>query len=113
MLVQFEKTERGILIQLPDEFGESPVFETGNMVDISRENGHFIMSRPDEPHYDIEEMIATITDENRHEEISSGPSVSSPVRRSKYTTQELLKGVTDENIHGEVDWGPPVGKEVW
>ena len=113
MQVPFEKTEQGVIIQLPAELIANSVFDNGNTVNIWRENDHFVMSHPDEPHYDIEEMIATITSENRHAEISTSNPTAPRVRRSKYTTQELLAGVTDENIHGEIDWGPPVGKEIW
>jgi len=73
MVVHFEKTEKGIIIQMPDELADSTVFDSGNTVDISRENGKLIVSRPDEPHIDIEVMIATITPENRHAEVKTGP----------------------------------------
>ncbi len=113
MLIEFQKTETGVTLHLPEDLADASVFDAGNLVDVSRENGHLIVRHPNEPHYDIEKMIASITDENRHEEIGTSAPADSPRRRSKYTTAELLKGVTDENIHGETDWGPPVGREVW
>ena len=73
MLVHFEKTENGIIIQMPDELAGISVFDSGDIVEVSRENGRVVISRPDEPPLDIEAMIATIMPENRHAEISTGP----------------------------------------
>ncbi len=73
MLVHFEKTEKGIVIQVPDEMADISVFASGDTVEVLHENGRLIVSRPDEPRFDIEAMIATITPENRHAEIKTGP----------------------------------------
>ncbi len=79
MLVHFEKTDQGIVLQLPDELAANPVFASGDVVNVSRENGRLVVTRPDEPTYDIEEMIASITEENRHAEISTGRPVGNEV----------------------------------
>ncbi len=79
MLVHFEKTDQGIVLQLPDELVENPVFDSGGMVNVTRENGRLVVTHPDEPTYDIGEMIASITDENRHAEISTGRPVGNEV----------------------------------
>ena len=79
MLVHFEKTERGIVFRLPEELALNPVFASGDVVEVSRENGRLVVTRPDEPKYDIEEMIASITDENRHAEISTCRPVGNKV----------------------------------
>ena len=73
MVVHFEKTKNGIVIQMPDELADSSVFATGDTIEVSRENGRVVISRPDEQPLDIEAMIATITPENRHAEIKTGP----------------------------------------
>ena len=73
MVVHFEKTEKGIIIQMPNELSDSSVFASGDIVEVSRENGRVVLSRPEEPPLDIEAMIATITPENRHAEIRTGP----------------------------------------
>ena len=79
MLVHFEKTDGGIVLQLPDELAANPVFASGDTVNVSRENGRLVVTKPGEPTYDIEEMIASITDENRHAEISTGRPVGNEV----------------------------------
>ena len=60
------------------------------MVDISRKNGHLIMSQPDELNIGTTPLL----------------------RRSKYTTAELVAKITDENMPEYIDFGPPVGREI-
>jgi antitoxin component of MazEF toxin-antitoxin module len=69
MQVQVERTDKGMLIAIPNELADS----FGDTVEIFRENGRVVISSPDEQPLDIEAMIATITPENRHAEIKTGP----------------------------------------
>ncbi len=69
MQVQVERTDKGMLVAIPDEFAGS----FGDTVEVYRENGRVVISRPEEAPLDIEAMIATITPENRHAEIRTGP----------------------------------------
>ena len=69
MQVQVERTDKGMLIAIPNELADS----FGDTVEVFRENGRVVIGRPEEPPLDIEAMIATITPENRHEEIRTGP----------------------------------------
>ena len=79
MLVHFEKTEHGIVLELPEELAQNTVFSSSSLVEVSRENGRLIVASPDDLHYDIEGMIATITDENRHAEISTSHPLGNEV----------------------------------
>ena len=108
MQVQIQKTDKGLVIPIPEDLVRESNFDQDSMVDITLQNGKLVVADPADPYYALEELLEGITEENRHPEISAAP-----IRRSKYTTEELLTGVTDDNIHGETDWGPPVGKEVW
>ena len=71
MLVQVERTDKGMLIAIPNELADG--FGFADMVEVRRESGHLVVLSPNEPHYNIAELIATITPENRHPEISTGP----------------------------------------
>ena len=71
MQVQVERTDKGVLIAIPDELADG--FGFGDTVEVRRENGCVVISRPEDPPLDIEAMIATITPENRHAEIRTGP----------------------------------------
>ncbi len=72
MLVQLQKTEQGLSIPIPEDLASKSSFNEDSVVEIRLENGKFVVASPDEPYYDIDAMIATITDENRHPEISTG-----------------------------------------
>ena len=103
MQVQVERTNKGMLITIPDELAES----FGDTVEVFRENGRVVISRPDDPHYTIEELLEGMTAENLHEEIAV-----SPPRRSKYRIEDLMARVTPENLPEKIDFGPPVGREL-
>lgn len=71
MQVQVERTDKGLMIAIPNELADG--FSFGDTVEVSRENGRVVLSRPEEPPLDIEARIATITPENRHAGIKTGP----------------------------------------
>lgn len=105
MQVQVERTDKGLLIAIPDELADG--FGFGDTVEVRRENGHLVVLSPNEPHYTIEELLEGMTEDNLHEEI-----VTSPPRRSKYRIEDLMARVTDENLPDKIDFGPPVGREL-
>ena len=73
MLVQLEKTEKGLTISLPDDLVQKSNFGPGSFVNVTLENGRFIVADPADPHYMIEELLEGMTEEHLHAEISTGP----------------------------------------
>lgn len=73
MLVQVEETDDSFLIPIPNEIAEKFGVGAGDVVDIVWENGRLVVSRLDKLPGDIDAMIMTITPENRHPEIRTGP----------------------------------------
>jgi|GEM_PF-1364910 len=105
MQVQVERTEKGLLIAIPNELADG--FGLDDTVEVRRENGHLLVLNPNEPHYMIEELLEGMTAEHLHEEIPT-----SPPRRSKYRLEDLMARVTEENLPDKIDFGPPVGREL-
>ena len=105
MQVQVERTDKGLLIAIPDELADG--FGFGDTVEVRRENGHLVVLSPNEPHHTIEELLEGMTADHLHEEIRV-----SPLRRSKYKIEDLMARVTEENLPDKIDFGPPVGREL-
>lgn len=86
----------------------------------------------------LDELVAGITDENRHDasdwgmECNPGPASEVAVQpedpgenrhtvdeiaaidpTARMTLAEMIERITPETLHDYVDFGPPVGKEVW
>lgn len=79
MQVHIRKTDEGLVIPVPETLASASELTENSVVEIALKNGKIVVSDPDEPIYDIEAMIASITDENRHAEISTGRPVGSEV----------------------------------
>jgi antitoxin MazE len=60
---------------LADEIG----LEVGSEVDLRVEHGRLKIYPPGAPRYTLEEVVAQITPENRHEEWDTGPPVGKEV----------------------------------
>ena len=73
MLVQMKKTEKGLVIPVPEDLAQKSKFGPDSMVNITLENGRFVVTDPNEPHYTIEELLEGMTEEHLHPEISTGP----------------------------------------
>ena len=73
MLVRVEEIDGRICIPILNEIAEKFGISAGDVVDIVWENGRLVVRRWDEPLDEIDAMILTITPENRHPEISTGP----------------------------------------
>ncbi len=73
MLVQLQKTDNGFLIPVPEDLAQASRFGSDSMVNITLENGRFVVADPNDPYYTIEELLEGMTAENLHEEISTGP----------------------------------------
>ncbi len=73
MLVQLEKTEKGLSIPVPEDLAQKSKFGPDSLVDITLENGRFVVADPADPHYTIEELLEGMTEEHLHAEISTGP----------------------------------------
>lgn len=79
MQVHIRKTDEGLVIPVPETLASASELTENSVVEIALKNGKIVVSDPDEPIYDIEAMIASITNENRHAEISTGRPVGSEV----------------------------------
>ena len=73
MLVQVEEIDGRLCIPIPEKIAEQFGISAGDAVDIVWQNGRFVVRRLDKPLDEIDAMILTITPENRHPEIHTGP----------------------------------------
>ena len=103
MQVRVERTDKELLVPIPNELADG----FGDTVEVWQENGRVVISRPDDPHHTIEDLLEGMTEEHLHPEITIG----SP-RHSKYRLEDLMARVTEENLPDKIDFGPPVGREL-
>lgn len=76
MLVQLEKSERGVTtIPLPENLASEPHMQPGETVELTFVDGRLLVVPVKEREETLEEMIARITPENIHPEVDFGPPV--------------------------------------
>jgi antitoxin MazE len=68
-----------VALVIPRSVADAARLEPGGVVDASVQDGKLIVAPADRPRYTLEELLAGVTDENRHGEISTGPAVGEEV----------------------------------
>jgi antitoxin MazE len=76
MLVQVAKWGNSLAVRIPAAYArEIGVTENGK-AELSVESGRLVLTPlADIPHFELADLVARITDDNRHEEIATGPAV--------------------------------------
>lgn len=75
MRVRIQQLGDGLALILPPPIGEQSGFVPGAEVDVTVEDGAIVARPAGRPRYTLDELVAQITDENRHPEIDAGPLV--------------------------------------
>ena len=75
MRINVKKWGNSASVRIPAAIMEAAHLKLDDVVDVSEENGRIVIELVREKEYDLELLIAGITPENRHEEISFGPPV--------------------------------------
>ena len=79
MRATIKKLANSLAICVPDEMAEAIGLEVGSEVEVRVVNGCLKVYPPGTPRYTLEELVAQITPENRHEEVDWGPPVGKEV----------------------------------
>lgn len=76
MQTRVGKWGHSLAIRIPGAMAREVALSEGNPVQLSVESGRLVVEPIKKaPRYTLEELVAGITDENRHEEIDWGPPV--------------------------------------
>lgn len=73
--VKIQKWGNGLALRLPKRFAELLGVEDGCEVELLYQDAMLLVKLPRNQPYTLEEFVSRITDENRHGEIDTGPSV--------------------------------------
>ncbi|HXY98867.1 MAG TPA: AbrB/MazE/SpoVT family DNA-binding domain-containing protein [Stellaceae bacterium] len=76
MIVKFAKWGNSIGVRIPAAFAEEVGAIENGTAELSIEGRKLVLTPVEEiPTFDLDELVAKITDANRHEEISTGHAV--------------------------------------
>ena len=74
-----QKWGNSLAICIPEDLANKIELKVGSEVELRAENGCLTIYPPGTPRYTLEELVAQITPENRHEEWDIGPPVGREV----------------------------------
>ena len=76
LLVQLAKWGNSLAIRIPAPYAKAIGASVGGNAELSIEDGRLILRPvPDVPAFDLDVLVSQITDQNRHEEIETGPAL--------------------------------------
>ncbi len=79
MLATVSKWGNSRALRIPKELALESGLDFGSKVELILERGELRIVPVKEPRYTLEELVAQITPENRHEEVDWGPPVGKEV----------------------------------
>lgn len=75
MRVQVQKWGNSLALRIPKSFAAETELSLGSDVDLTIEDGRLVVTPLSKPKHTLEELLARVTPENRHDEVDTGPSV--------------------------------------
>lgn len=74
MLTKVQKWGNSLGLRIPKSFAKEASVEEGTTVDLSLRDGDLVVRSVHPKRYELRELLAQVTDENRHEEVATGRS---------------------------------------
>jgi antitoxin MazE len=75
MVVQFSRWGNSLAVRIPAAFAAQIAAVEGARADLSVEDGRLVITPVGRPSYELADLLAGITDENRHGETGTGAAV--------------------------------------
>lgn len=72
MIAKIQKWGNSLGLRIPKALAEQAAVGEGAKVDISVDNGRLVISAVRDPDHDLDELLARITPENLHGEVTTG-----------------------------------------
>ena len=76
MLVQIARWGNSLAVRIPAAYAKEIGAGENSKAELSVEHGKLVLRPvPDVPHFELDQLLAQITEENRHHEVETGPAV--------------------------------------
>ena len=79
MNARIQKWGNSLAVRIPKAFADETQLSDKSSVEIAVVDGKLIITPIKAPQYTLEELVAGITDENRHEEFQTSPAVGKEI----------------------------------
>jgi len=76
MIVQLAKWGNSLAVRIPAAYAKAIGAADRGKVELSVEQGKLVLHPiPETPEFSLEALVAGITDDNRHQEVETGPAI--------------------------------------
>lgn len=75
MRVQIQKWGNSLALRIPKSFATESQIDQGSTVDLAVVEGKLIVTPITEQNYSLDELLAGVTKENLHQEVTTGKAV--------------------------------------
>ena len=72
MKTKVQKWGNSLALRIPRALAADAKVDVGSAVELTLENGKLVIESIEEPHYDLEDLLAGVKESNMHGEISTG-----------------------------------------
>jgi antitoxin MazE len=72
MLVRISKWGNSLALRIPAPFAQETGIESGTEVDLALEDGKLVITPRAPASYSLDELLARVTEDNRHDSIDAG-----------------------------------------
>jgi antitoxin MazE len=79
MQASVQRWGKSLVLRIPKTFAAELGLESDAQAEITLLEGKLIVAPTQAPEYDLEELLAGVTDENIHAEINSGPPIGKEI----------------------------------
>lgn len=79
MQIRILQSGDDVTLVIPRVVADAAYLEPGGVVEASVRDGRLVVAPTSRPKYTLEELLAQVTDENRHDEISTGSPVGEEI----------------------------------
>jgi antitoxin MazE len=73
--VSVRKWGNSLALRIPRSLAEETEIREGSVVDLAAQRGRLVVTPAPRQRYDLDEMLAEVTDDNLHEEVGTGERV--------------------------------------
>lgn len=74
MRSRIQKWGNSLALRIPKSFAAEAGLQKESPVDVSLTNGKLVITPVSQPKVTLEELVARISEENRHDEVDTGPA---------------------------------------
>ena len=79
MKVQIQKWGNSLALRIPKAFAAESKVEQGSTVEVSLEQGKIVVTPVTEPEFTLGDLLAKVTQHNRHEAVDTGSAAGKEV----------------------------------